>query len=466
MTAAAAAPALARRLHFRTLVSTSTGLAFAAIQYLAVAGILTVVAGKLAWLAVLVAGVFVLLAWAFFSELCGIYPTAAAIRRYMQASMDDRAALTVTFTYMTSIILVMAADAYIVGSAIANALNEPGWLVSVYIVGLLGVATLSNLRGVVVAGAVQDIATATIIAVTAVVAVFACFHPVTHVARVLDATRPTSASGFIQAVALAILLYSAFEWVTTSAEEVDHPKQIPRAMLISLGILAVVCALLSYAMARLLDKGELSSAFPQLALGRHVAGGFGFALMAGITALTAIDTFNGGFITASRFIYATAREGSLPKVAAKLNANFVPWVPVVALAIASAVVSVIVSVTHSWQVILSVGAALESMVFAVAGFCVWRLRKRQPDTERPFTMRWAGVLAPFGIVLFGSLGLIASVSVDNKADARPLLILAVIAGLCAVYVLRYLPRMRAAEAARLAAVAPRRRRPAAAKEEV
>ena len=140
----AATTELRRGLHFRTLVSTSTGLAFAAIQYLAVAGLLTVVAGRLAWLAVLVGGVLVLMAWAFFSELCGIFPTAAAIRRYMSASMPENTALTITFTYMTSIILVMAADAYIVGSAIANALNEPTWLVSFYIALLLGMATFAN----------------------------------------------------------------------------------------------------------------------------------------------------------------------------------------------------------------------------------------------------------------------------------------------------------------------------------
>ena len=44
---------LARSMPFRSVVSTSTGLAFAAIEYLAVAGLLTVVAGRLAWLAVL-----------------------------------------------------------------------------------------------------------------------------------------------------------------------------------------------------------------------------------------------------------------------------------------------------------------------------------------------------------------------------------------------------------------------------
>ena len=51
--------------------------------------------------------------------------------------------------------------------------------------------------------------------------------------------------------------------------------------------------------------------------------------MAGVTAVTALNTFNGGFITASRFIYGTAREGSLPRQLAHLNDRAVPWVPVV-----------------------------------------------------------------------------------------------------------------------------------------
>jgi amino acid transporter len=444
---------------FRSVVSTSTGLAFAAIEYLAVAGLLTVVAGRLAWLAVLVAGGLILLAWAYFSELCGLFPTAAAIRRYMQSSMDDRVALTITFTYMTTIVLVIAADAYIVGSAIADALNEPRWLVTLWIALLLAAATWVNLRGLTLAAAVQDVVTTLIVLLTVGVGVLALTHEQTHAARVLDATRDTSIGGFVQAVALGVLLYSAFEWVTTNAEEVRVHHHIPRGMLVSLGILATCCALLAYGMGRLLDHGELTSAFPQLALGRHVAGAGGYWVMLVVTALTALNTFNGGFITASRFIYATAREGALPRSAAKLNDNFVPWVPVIGLAVASLAVSVLVALTGAWQVLLSVGAALESMIFAVAGYCVWSLRRRQPHTHRPFRMSAAAPLGVVGAVLFGLLGLIASVSVDDKLDLRPLLIIAGVAAVAAVYVLLYVPRLRAAAAAREAA-APKRRRPA------
>ena len=91
-------------------------------------------------------------------------------------------------------------------------------------------------------------------------------------------------------------------------------------------------------------------------------------------------------------------------------------------------VSVVVALTGAWLVLLSVGAALESMIFAVAGYCVWSLRRRQPHVERPFRMRAAGPLGLFGAVLFGLLGLVASVSVDDQVDVRPLVIIAAIAG--------------------------------------
>ena len=71
---------LRRALGLRTIVSTSAGLAFAAIEYLAIAGLIVYVAGDSAWIAILVAGALMLGVWGFYSELNGMFPTAAAIR--------------------------------------------------------------------------------------------------------------------------------------------------------------------------------------------------------------------------------------------------------------------------------------------------------------------------------------------------------------------------------------------------
>ena len=117
---------LRRALGLRTVVTTSTGLAFAALEYLAAAGLVAYVAGDSACIPIIVAGVLALLAYGFFGELNGMFPTAAAIRLYMKRAMDDRAALTITFTYMTTIVLVIASDAFIVGSALGARLRRAG----------------------------------------------------------------------------------------------------------------------------------------------------------------------------------------------------------------------------------------------------------------------------------------------------------------------------------------------------
>ena len=71
-------------------------------------------------------------------------------------------------------------------------------------------------------------------------------------------------------------------------------------------------------------------------------------------------------------------------------------------------------------------------------------------------MRGLAVLGPLGIVVFGLLALTASVSVQNRFNPAPLVIIVVAAALSAFYVLRVLPGIKEREAARRAA-RPRRR---------
>ena len=454
--AAASRATLRRALGLRTVVSTSTGLAFAALEYLAAAGLVAYVAGDSAFIPITVAGGLALLAYGFFGELNGMFPTAAAIRLYMKRAMDDRAALTITFTYMTTIVLVIASDAFIVGSALAHAFGEPAWVAGIWIVGLLAVAVVTNLRGITVAGLLQDAATSVVVVATLVIGILALVHSSHGLHTPFQPLHGHSGGDLVEAIALGVFLYSAFEWVTTSAEEVRKPESINRGMLISIGILCVVCSVAAVAMSHTLTHHELTSAYPQLYLGIAAIGHSGLWVMAAVTAVTALNTFNGGFITASRFIYGTAREGSLPRQLAHLNDRAVPWVPVVVLGLASAVVALIVAVTHAWQVLVAVGAALEAMIYGVAGFCVLRLRRRQPDTPRPFRLPGLAVLGPLGLVVFGILAVTASLSVQNKFNPAPLAIIAAAGLLSAYYVLRVLPGIRAREAARRAA-RPRRR---------
>ena len=136
------APVILRRvLKFRTVVSTSTGLAYAAVSLLGCVQIASLVGGDSGWIAVLVAGLVAILAALCFSELNALYPTAAAIRQYMKAAFSDNFSLIITFGYLLTIIAVVAADSYIVGSAITYAFGLPNWASLIWILVILLLAT-------------------------------------------------------------------------------------------------------------------------------------------------------------------------------------------------------------------------------------------------------------------------------------------------------------------------------------
>jgi amino acid transporter len=435
-------------LGLRDSVATSVGLPFAALEYLAAASLVVYVAGDMAWLAIATATLLVLATWGLFGELNGLFPTAAGIRLWMTRSFSDRISLTLTFTYLVTIVAVIAADAFIVGDAVAHTLGNADWVAVVYVVLAIGAAMTVNLRGITLAGGTQQAITVIVIAGSLVVALLA----IAFGDPVPASERPGSTgfdTGFLQAVALGVFLFAGFEWVTTTAEETRDPaRTVPRAMLIAIAVLFVVTTVIALAMSRLLDAGQLDSVHPQLFLGEAALGTAGLWLMMVVTSLTAINTFNGGFITASRFLYATAREGNLPERFALLNGRAVPWLPVVALAAIALGLALLVAVTGGWKVLVAVGAALEAFLFAVTAICVLRLRRTMPGAERPFRAVGGTVVPVLVAAIFAVLAVAASTTVDEKTNVLPAAIILGVAGVAALYSITVAPRMRAAQAAR------------------
>jgi amino acid transporter len=438
-------PTLRRALSFSGASAISTGLAFAAINFLGVAQLLDYVRGPMSWVAVVAGGVVILVVRALFAELNGMYPTAAGIRLWMGRAMNDRLALILTLTYMTAIVLVIAADAFIIGEAIAYAFDNGHTIAMVYVAVLLAAATWINLRGIKLAGTAEKVVTTLVVAGTVAVGVAALFRhgSTAH----LDAGVHTNP---VSALVLGIFLYTAFEWVTTNAEEVTEPSIIPRAMLVAIVVLCVSQAVFAVAMGLTLDAGQRATAYPQLLVAQEALGHAGMLVMLAVTALTAVNTFNGGFVTMSRFMYAVAREGKLPRSLTRLNDRAVPVVPVWILGISSLVVAGIVAVAGTWAMMVSVCAALEMMIYAAAAYVVWRLRATEPDTARPIRLRGRWPALGFA-VFFGLLGLAASVTVGTETTVTPLVTLLVVFAAVTVYVFTYLPRLERREAEELAA---------------
>jgi amino acid transporter len=436
---------LSRSLSLGGASAISTGLAFAALNFLGMAQMLDYISGPFAWVAVLAGGVLILGVRACFSELDGIYPTAAGIRLWMARAMNDRLALIITLTYMTAIVLVIAADAFIIGEAMAYAFGNGRVLAVVYVALLLVLATILNLRGIKLAGSLEKIVTSIVVLASIGIGITAIVKRGPTPPKLIGGGSP------LQALILGIFLYTAFEWVTTNSEEVVKPKIIPRAMFIAIFVLAVSQSIFAVAMGLNLGVDGRASAYPQLLVAEQTMGNVGMLLMLAVTALTAVNTFNGGFVTLSRFMYAVAREGKLPRSLTTLNDRAVPVVPVILLGVSSLVLAVVVAITGAWTMIVSMCAALEMMIYATAAFVVFRLRKRQAEVDRPFKLLGGRPVAIAIMILFGFLAVISSTTVGKETSATPLITLTVIAGIVALYVFLYVPRLEKREAEELAA---------------
>src|SRR5579859_5940361 len=454
------APVTLRRvLKFRTVVSTSTGLAYAAISFLGCVQIASLVGGDSGWIAVVLAGLLALLAAFCFAELNALYPTAAAIRLYMKEAFNDNFSLVITFGYLLTVVAAIAADSYIVGQAITYTLGLPNWASLIWILALLGLAMGANLRGIKIAGWLQDITTYALLAFAIGISLIALAKNGFQVHNPFDALFHPDA--LVNAVAVGVFVFSAFEWVTPLSEEIADIRLIPRGMFIALALLGISYALFTLAAGALLNVHSpaiFNSPIPQMLLSKAALGQVGIWLMLLATLLTAVMTFNGGFATASRFLYAAAREDTLPQLFARISVAFaVPYFAVIFLAASSAAIAVIIFLTGQFNVLILFGAVLEALIYTVAGLCVLRLRRKRSEAERSFRIKGGWTIPVLTIIIFGALAILASLGIgSNILPGLPLIISIGVFLISTLYVLLVVPRLKAAAQARRAARVRRR----------
>lgn len=144
-------------------------------------------------------------------------------------------------------------------------------------------------------------------------------------------------SGLGQAFPLAVFLFIGFENSIALAEEAQAPKRnIPRAVLSSIGLMGVLYLLVSYATIEGFSSNITSlaqSQIPFITLAQKYLGGFAvLAALAGF--MSAAGTLLAGANNLSRVLFDSARSGLFPRSLAFVSRRF--GTPVVALTIPTA----------------------------------------------------------------------------------------------------------------------------------
>jgi amino acid transporter len=458
---------LKKVLKLRTVISTSVGMALATSCYIAGLQVAIIVVGELAWISILVAGLFCLLSAMCFSELTSLYPSAAGIKLFIQNAFNERIAIIIGMFYVVLGISMIGAESYILSSVMINAhifispmFDRIIWL-SIFI---LFVAFL-NYRGVKITGLAEDIMTFSKLGLLAFVSIYAISTIKIDFAPALASPNFTIPK-ILQAAGVGVFLFVGFEWVTPLAEETTDYRLIGKGMLITIGILSVVYSLFTLALwIGLTPEQRLSgTAIPHILLGRNLFGAPGVVLLMFMSALASVTSFNAGLLNTSRFTYAMARDNVLPRVFSKLHPDYAtPWVAILGLMIFAMAVSIVIFITGKYLFIILMAAVLECFIYVVMAICVLKLRKKFPDAQRDFKIPFGPVIPIITAVVFS--GLMIGIFVDKSKDYAGnvlfanywvAVVMAAFFGLCALYAIAVVPVLKKKAAAKTATRVKRR----------
>ncbi len=444
---------LRKVVKLRTVVSTSAGLAMATSCYIAGIEVANKVAGEAAWISILVAGIMCIFAALCFSELNGMYPSAAGIKLFIERAFGEKAAITVGAFYVGCAIAVTGPETYILSSVIREVIPNVHHMVWVFL--FLGVIALINIRGVAITGWVQDVLSYTMIAFMLLVGFYAIG---TYGVEVKELFHTGGAESVFTAAALGVFLYVAFEWVTPLAEEVTDSSMIAKGMLLAIGILCITYVVFITGMTAVIPKEILAgSAAPHIMVGKKLFGTLGAYVFVIMSILASVTSYNAGFLNFSRFTYAMGRDNVLPRVFSKIHPDYAtPWAAILILFGIALLISTYIFITKSYIRLIMVAAAIEIIIYIVMASSVIKLRFSKRDEKRPFKIPF-GIVIPLVAILFFLVLLVGI----YQEDISVLYIMLCVFLVCFLYTVIVVPMLRAAYERKMAERVPRRRRPGA-----
>jgi amino acid transporter len=198
-------------------------------------------------------------------------------------------------------------------------------------------------------------------------------------------TQPIASPDLGAALSVCLWNYMGWDNASTVAQEVEDPQRTyPRAMLISAALVAAtyVLPLAAVAVAGIPAEQFSTGAWADAAkiLGGAGRGGvvLGLFVVLGGT-ISGVGMFNALMMSYTRVPYALAEERLLPAVFRRVTKTGVPWVSVLACAVAWGL-----AVQMSFERLISIDLVLYGAALLLEFVALVVLRVREPGLVRPF----------------------------------------------------------------------------------
>lgn len=359
-------------------------------------------AGNGCWLAFVFSFVVALLTGLSYAELGSRYPRSAGASLYsLKAFNQPLLSYFVGFLVLMSGAVSMATVSHAFAGYFRVVLPEiPTWTV---ILLFLGALTVINFWGIHESSLTNIVCT--MVEISGILIVIAAglkgFGKVNYF-EMAPPGREISSHAFFQAGILAFYAFVGFEDIANVAEETHEPaKSMPRAILASLGVVAIFYILTALAAVSIVPPSELAASSAPLMLVVEKAFPWIPRSLFTLIALFAVtNTALVNFIMGSRLLYGMAKEGLVPlwiaRVHPKRHTPYRAIGLVLLIAIALALTGTLVVLAQSNSLILLI-------VFSIMNLSLMaiKLRANQPSSvsfQIPILIPLLGALSCFFLI--------------------------------------------------------------------
>lgn len=210
--------------------------------------------------------------------------------------------------------------------------------------------------------------------------------------------------GFIAAVAMIWWCFAGFETCCAMGEEIRYPHiNIPRAMILSPFIIFAVNALFQWFLVGIVPPdglaavAESSAPYAEAMMTAGILGLPLLLLAAGVAFGGDMSTMNASIAVPPRYLLTMARDGSMPRVFAKLHPRFqTPYVAIITLG----VITVLLVATGSLVYISNLSLFADLFYYVIGIAAALGLRRRLPDLARPFKVPGVAIGAPISVIIY------------------------------------------------------------------
>ena len=376
-------------------------------------------AGPAVALAFVIAGIASAAAALCYAEFAGLIPVTGSAYSYGYAVLGEGVAWLIGWDLLLEYALIVAAVAsgwsgYLQNLLAAGGLELPVWAqgaigtgtgrvfnviaaaVSLAVSVLLTVRTEWGARFNTVIVAIKVAGVALVIGVGVFYIDPANWHPFVP-ERIFDANGVGhfGFSGVVTAAAVVFFAVFGYDTLTTAAEESKNPQRdLPRAVLLSLGISMGLYLTISMVLtgivpyATLANDAPVSNAFQALGL-TWVRIAISIAAVCGI--ISVVFAF---MLAAARIWFALARDGLLPAWFAKVHPQYgTPYRPTLILGVVTALAAGALPIGELAELV-NIGTLSAFIVICAS---ILLLRHRQPELPRTFRTPWVPFTPLVGI---------------------------------------------------------------------